>query len=138
MAVLVQAVELEDERLTYVEGALRRSIGPPWSNVSVARDTKGGTAGPGAGADPIGGVSLSAEAIAANNFRVEGMERKWSAKPAFRRRADQARPGGIPAHADVRYEEGATALASLRLRADCPVISIVSTCPETFITGSQL
>jgi hypothetical protein len=44
VALLVQAVELEDERVTYVEGALRRSIGAALVEVAAARDNKGGTA----------------------------------------------------------------------------------------------
>ena len=72
----------------------------------MARDTKGGTAARAQVLTRIGGVSLSAEAIAANNFRVEGMERK-SVREA-RLSGDAPIKLGravIPAHADVRYEE---------------------------------
>jgi len=106
VALLVQAVELEDERVTYVEGALRRSIGAALVEVAAARDNKGGTAARAQILTKIGGISLSAEAISANDFRIEGLERK-SVREA-RLSADAPIKLGrtvIPAHADVRYEE---------------------------------
>ena len=106
VAVLAQAVQLEDERLTYVEGAVRRSIGAALVEVSAARDTKGGTAARAQILTKIGGVSLSAEAVTASNFRIEGRERQ-SLKEARLSADAPIRLGRatIPAHADVRYTE---------------------------------
>lgn len=106
VALLVQAVELEDERLTYVEGALRRSIGGALVEVGAARDNKGGTAARAQLLTRIGGVSLSAEAIAANNFRIEGLERKTVREA--RLSADAPIKIGrtiIPAHVSLRYAD---------------------------------
>ena len=106
VALLVQAVELDDERLTYVEGALRRSVGAALVEVAAARDSAGGTAARAQFLTRIGGVSLSAEAVAANDFRIEGRERQ-SVREA-RLSVDAPLKLGrtsIPAHADVRYQE---------------------------------
>jgi hypothetical protein len=106
VSLLVQAVELEDERVTYVEGAIRRSIGGALVEIAAARDNKGGTAARAQVLTRVGGVSLSAEAIAANNFRIEGLERK-SVREA-RLSADAPIKLGrtvIPAHLGIRYAE---------------------------------
>ena len=106
VALLVQSVELEDERLTYVEGALRRSLGAALVEVAAVRDDRGGTAARAQVLTRIGGVSLSAEAIAANDFRIEGRERQ-SVREA-RLSVDAPLKLGrtsIPAHADVRYSD---------------------------------
>jgi len=106
VSLLVQAVDLEDERLTYVEGAVRRSIGAALVEVAAARDTRGGTAARAQVLTKVGGVSLSAEAIAANDFRIEGRERQTLREA--RLSADGPIKLGrtrIPGHADVRYVE---------------------------------
>jgi hypothetical protein len=76
VGVTVQAVQLEDERLTYVEGTVRRSIGGALVEVGVARDSKGGLAGRAQVLTRIGDVSLSAEAIMASDFRLNGLDRR--------------------------------------------------------------
>ncbi len=106
VALLVQAAELEDERLTYVEAAVRRSIGAALVEVAATRDSKGGTAARAQVLARIGEVSLSAEAITAHDFRIEGRERQ-SLNEA-RLSADAPIKIGrtvIPAHANVRYAE---------------------------------
>src|SRR4030095_16400477 len=65
VALLVQAAELEGERLPYVEAATRRSIGAALLEVAATRDSKGGTAARAQVLTRIGEVSLSAEAITA-------------------------------------------------------------------------
>lgn len=106
VALLVQAVELEDERLTYVESSVRRSIGRALVEVSAARDDKGGTAARAQLLTKVGGVSLSAEAVVARNFRIEGRERRSLREG--RLSADAPIKIGrtiIPAHANVRFSE---------------------------------
>jgi hypothetical protein len=106
VALLVQAVDLEDERLTYVEGSVRRSIGRALVELSASRDTKGGTAARAQVLTKIGGVNLSAEAVMAKDFRYEGREREDVHEA--RLSADAPIKIGrtsIPAHADVRYLE---------------------------------
>jgi hypothetical protein len=106
VGLLVQAVALQDETLTYVEGSVRRSIGRALVEVAASRDTKGGTAARAQVLTRLGDVALSAEAIATNNFRYEGQERE-SLREA---RVSVDAPikigrASIPAHADVRYTE---------------------------------
>ncbi len=106
VALLVQAVELEDERVTYVEGAVRRSIGGALVEIAAARDNRGGTAARAQLLTRIGGVSLSAEAVAVRDFRLNGQERR-SVREA-RLSADAPIKLGrtvIPAHADARFSE---------------------------------
>ena len=106
VALLVQAVELEDERLTYVEGSVRRSIGRALVELAAARDSTGGTAARAQVLTKLGDLSLSAEAMSARDFRIEGRERQ-SVREARLSADAPIRIGRavIPAHADVRYAE---------------------------------
>lgn len=118
VALLAQAVELEDERLTYVEGAVRRSVGRALIEVAAARDSKGGTAARAQVLTRLGDVSLSAEAVVARDFRIEGRERQ-SAREA-RLSADAPIKIGrttIPAHADVRFTDKADGTSQLEAAA---------------------
>ena len=118
VALLVQAVELEDERLTFVEGSVRRSIGRALLEVSAARDDKGGTAARAQVLTKLGNVSLSAEAVAASDFRIEGRERQ-SVREA-RLSADAPIKIGravIPAHADMRYVKRSDGTSQLEAAA---------------------
>ncbi len=118
VALLVQTVELEDERLTYVEGSVRRSIGRALVEVSAARDDNGGTAARAQLLTKVGSVSLSAEALAASDFRIEGRERQ-SVREA-RLSADAPIKIGravIPAHADLRYVKRGDGISHLEAAA---------------------
>jgi hypothetical protein len=118
VALLVQAVMLDDERLTYVEGSVRRSVGRALVEVSASRDTKGGTAVRAQILTKLGDVALSAETIATDNFRYDG-DRRESVHEA-RLSADAPIKIGrasIPAHADVRYTEKADGTSYLEAAA---------------------
>ena len=106
VGVTVQALQLDDERLTYVEGTVRRSIGVALIEVAVARDDKGGMAARAQLLTKIGAVNLSAEAIMAKDFRLNGLERK-SVNEA-RLSLDAPLKIGrtlVPVHGDVRYSQ---------------------------------
>jgi hypothetical protein len=106
VAMLVQAVQLEDERLTYVEGTVRRSIGRALVEVAASRDNKGGTAARAQVLTKIGAVNLSAEAVAADDFRIEGRQRQNLREGRLSVDAPvRIGRASIPAHADVRYTE---------------------------------
>jgi hypothetical protein len=106
VAALVQAVQLEDERLTYVEGTVRRSVGRALVEVAASRDNRGGTAARAQVLTKVGAVNLSAEAIMANGFRIEGRERQSLREARFSVDAPVTiGRATIPAHADVRYTE---------------------------------
>jgi hypothetical protein len=106
IGLTVQAVELEDERLTYVEGTVRRSIGAALVEVGVARDGKGGTAARAQMLTRVGQVSLSAEAILANDFHLNGLDRKSVREGRFSLDAPLKLGRSIvPIHGDIRYAD---------------------------------
>ena len=106
VAVTIQAVQLEDERLTYVEGAVRRSIGGALVEVAAARDTTGGMAARAQLLTRIAGASVSAEATWAKDFRLAGGERRTAREARLSVDAPLKIGSGIvPVHGDVRYEE---------------------------------
>ena len=106
VGVTVQAVELEDERLTYVEGTVRRSVGQALVEVAVARDTKGGTAARAQVLAKFGAVNLSAEAIMTSNFRLNGQERNSVREGRFAIDAPlKLGRALVPVHGDVRYSQ---------------------------------
>lgn len=106
VAVTVQAVQLADERLTYVEGAVRRSFGAALVEVSAARDNHGGTAARAQLLTRIGEASLSAEALLARDFRLSGAEQRTvrQGRVAIDAPLKLGRTT-VPVHGDVRYEE---------------------------------
>jgi len=72
IGVLATALLAGNERLTFVEGSVRRSIGPALIEAAVARDGNGGTAVRAQAVGRIGSISVSADALAANNFVING------------------------------------------------------------------
>ena len=118
IALLVQSVRLEDERLTYVEGTVRRSVGRALVELGAARDDKGGTAARAQVLTRVGNVSLSAEATTASNFRIEGRERQTVNEGRLSIDAPvRIGRATIPAHADVRYTERADGTGYLEAAA---------------------
>lgn len=106
MAVTVQAVQLDDERLTYVEGAVRRSIGGALIEVAAARDSGGGTAARAQLLTRVAGASVTAEAIIARDFRLAGGDRRTAKEARLSVDAPlKIGRGTVPVHADVRFEE---------------------------------
>jgi len=106
VGVTVQALQLEDERLTYVEGTVRRSIGAALVEFAVARDDKGGTAARAQMLTRIGALNLGAEAIVARDFRLNGLERK-SVREGRVTLDAPLRFGRtlVPVHGDLRYSQ---------------------------------
>ena len=104
VGAIVQSIQLEDERLTYVEGTIRRSVGSALVELAVARDDQGGMAARAQMLARIGAVSLSAEAIATNNFRLNGLDRN-SVREARVSVDAPLRIGRalVPVHGDMRY-----------------------------------
>jgi len=106
VGVTVQALQLEDERLTYVEGTVRRSIGAALVEVAVARDDQGGMAARAQLLTKIGAVNLSAEAILAKDFRLNGLERKRVREGRVSLDAPlKIGRALVPVHGDVRYSQ---------------------------------
>jgi hypothetical protein len=74
LAATMQMVD--DERLTYVEGTVRRSIANALVEVAGVRDSHGGMAARASLLGKIGAVDISGEATAASNFRLNGVREK--------------------------------------------------------------
>jgi len=102
--VLARTMLLEDERVTFVEGSIRRSIGSALVEVSAARESKGGTAARAQLLAKFGSVNISAEAIAAKDFHLRG-GRPTTVRDVRLAVDAPIRLGRavIPAHTDVRY-----------------------------------
>ncbi len=104
VGVLARTMLLEDERVTFVEGSVRRSIGPALVEVGVARESSGGTAARAQLLAKLGSVNVSAEAVMAKDFRLRG-DRETSVRDVRLALDTPIRLGRtvIPAHADIRY-----------------------------------
>lgn len=72
VSALVQTLVEQDQRVTFVEGAVRRSVGPALVELAAARDTQGGMAFRGQALARLGSVSLSAQSIVSRQFRGRG------------------------------------------------------------------
>ena len=64
------------ERLTFVEGSVRHSIGPALVEAAVARDSSGGMAGRIQAIGRIGPANINVEALIADDFVVDGKREK--------------------------------------------------------------
>ena len=93
VGALARTMLVDDERVTFVEGSVRRTIGPAMVEVAAARDSEGGMAARAQLLARLGSVNVSAEAITAKDFRLgERAPRIVQRRALLRRRADQARP----------------------------------------------
>jgi hypothetical protein len=72
VGVLARAMLVGDEHLTFIEGNVRRSIGGALIEVGAARESNGGMAAHAQMVGKIGTVNVSAEALLANDFHLQG------------------------------------------------------------------
>ena len=63
---------VDDQRLTFIEGSVRRSVGAATLEVSAARESNGGTAARAQLLGKLGAVYVNAEALIANDFHLRG------------------------------------------------------------------
>ncbi|MFL6730100.1 MAG: hypothetical protein ACJ8EZ_09255 [Sphingomicrobium sp.] len=106
VGMLVRAMLINDQRVTFVEGSVRRSVGPAIVEVSAARDFSGGMAARAQLLGKFGTINVSAEALLANDFHLQG------GKAQNLREARLALDAPIrigrtvlPAHADVHLTD---------------------------------
>jgi hypothetical protein len=66
----------DNERLTFIEGSVRQSIGPALLEAAVARDSRGGMAGRLQAMGRIGPAFINVEALLAEDFVVDGKREK--------------------------------------------------------------
>ena len=76
VAALARMILIDDERVTFVEGTVRRSIGPALVEAGVARDMSGGLAARAQILGKFGPVNVNAEALLANDFHLQGADPK--------------------------------------------------------------
>ena len=106
VGVTIQALQLADERLTYVEGTVRRSVGAALVEVAVARDDQGGLAARAQMLGKFGAVNVSAEAIWARDFRLGGLDRKTVREGRVALDAPlKIGRALVPVHGDIRYSQ---------------------------------
>jgi hypothetical protein len=118
VGVLARMMLVGDERLTFVEGSVRRSVGSALVEVAAARDSNGGTAARAQMLGKFGQVNVSAEALIAKDFFLQGT--RETSRKDFKLALDAPVRIGrtvIPTHADVRMTELADGTRQLEAAA---------------------
>ena len=105
VGVLARAMLLGDERVTFVEGNVRRSIGPALVEMGAARDSGGGMAAHAQLLGKFGTVNVSAQALLASDFHLQGgpAQSVRNARIAVDAPVRLGR-SVFPAHAEVRMQ----------------------------------
>ena len=106
---------IDDQRLTFIEGTVRRSIGGALIEVGAARESNGGTAAHAQLLGKFGPVNVSAEALLANDFHLHGGAKRRACAMSACALDVPLKLGkrSLPAHADVHLPTGATAPSQL-------------------------
>ena len=106
VGVLARMMLIDDERVTFLEGSVRRSIGSALIEVAAARETSGGTAARAQMIGKFGAINVSAEALIANDFHLQG-GRPQSVRDARVALDAPIKLGRtvIPAHVDVHLTD---------------------------------
>ena len=106
VGALARMMLVDDQRLTFIEGTVRRSIGQAMVEAGVAGDSSGGKAVRAQLLAKFGNVNVSAEAVAANDFHLRGQ--RASSLRDYRVALDVPLRLGrtvLPAHADVHLTD---------------------------------
>jgi hypothetical protein len=133
LAVQVNSLMLLDERLTYVEGSIRRSIGPALIEVSGAYERGGGHAARAQLVGAFGRTYLTAESIIAKDVRTDRIDDHVTGLHSLA--VDHAFDLGkhvVPFHAEARYTTRSTGYDSLN------VATRVSTRLRSFLVTGEL
>ena len=101
VAALVQTMTVDDQRVTFVEGSVRRAVGPALVELAAARDTLGGSAFRGSALAKIGAVNLSAQSVVMKDFRANPGALVGDHRLAIDAPLKIGRTS-LPLHADVR------------------------------------
>jgi hypothetical protein len=72
VAALARMMLIDDQRVTFVEGTVRRAIGPALIELGASRESNGGTAARAQLLGKFGSVNVNAEALLANDFHLHG------------------------------------------------------------------
>ena len=118
VGAIARAMLIEDERVTFVEGLVRRSIGSALVELGGAWESGGGKAVRAQVVGKFGSVNVRGEALVTNNFHID-REREGSKRSSVRDfrlafdapvRIGQAH---ISAHSDVRFAKHADSSSEL-------------------------
>jgi hypothetical protein len=134
VAALARTMLLDDkDRLTFVEGTVRRAVGTALVEIGVGRESTGGTAARAQLVGKFGAVNVNAEALIANDFHLQGIRHTQQLRDY---RASLQAPLKIgrtvvPANADIRFAsrgDGTRQLdAAARLSANFQRFNLAST-----------
>ncbi|HET8749493.1 MAG TPA: carboxypeptidase regulatory-like domain-containing protein, partial [Sphingomicrobium sp.] len=106
VAALARAMLIGDQRVTFVEGTVRRSVGMAMIEAGAARESNGGMAARAQVLGKIGPLNIDAEALVANDFHLNGG--KLEDLRDYSLSLDAPVKIGrtvLPAHADVHFTE---------------------------------
>ena len=118
VGAIARAMLVGDERVTFVEGSVRRSIGPALVELAGGWESGGGRAARAQFAAKFGNVNVNGEAVVASRFHLDGQPRR-SVKD-FRLSAEAPINIGrtfIAAHSDVRLTKYANSSSQLEAAA---------------------
>ena len=118
VGAIARAMLVGDQRVTFVEGSVRRSIGPALVELAGGWESGGGRSARAQFAAKLGKVNVNGEAVVASNFHLDGQPRR-SVKD-FRLSADAPINIGrtfIAAHSDVRLTKYANSSSQLEAAA---------------------
>ncbi|HXC74590.1 MAG TPA: carboxypeptidase-like regulatory domain-containing protein [Sphingomicrobium sp.] len=106
VGMLARAMLINDEHVTFVEGSVRRSVGPAIVEVSAARESSGGMAARAQLLGKFGSINVSAEALLAKDFHLQGGKAQ-DLREARLALDTPIRIGRtvLPAHADVHLTD---------------------------------
>jgi len=123
VGVLARAMLIDDQRLTFVEGTVRRSVGNAILEVSAARESTGGTAAHAQLLGKFGPVYVNVEALIANDFHLQGSGTPQTSREVRAGFDTPLKVGKtlVPAHAEAHFVQHAdgsrTVEAASRLSA---------------------
>jgi len=106
VAALARIMLIDDQRVTFIEGTVRRSVGPALIELGASRESRGGTAARAQLLGKFGTVNVNAEALIANDFHLQGGQlekiRDYSIGLDAPVRLGKTL---LPAHADVQLRD---------------------------------
>jgi hypothetical protein len=118
VGAIARTMLIQDEHVTFVEGSVRRSIGRVLVEVGAAWESGGGKAARAQALAKFGQVNVSAEALLASDFHLQGQVRRTARD--FRFSVDAPLRIGrqhVAAHSDVRLSQSADSSTQLEAAA---------------------
>jgi hypothetical protein len=106
VGVLARQMLIEDQRVTFLEGTVRRSIGHALVELGGSRDSNGGVAAHAQLLAKFGAINVSAEALLANDFHLRGgrIQNEREARVALDAPFHIGR-AVLPAHVDIHLTD---------------------------------